>query len=100
QPPPRSTLFPYTTLFRSAEELPHFASAKLLPQPEGNSSPSTRRRMHTREALLPDAERIHELISAYSNDGTLLPRTLAEICENVQIGRASCRERVERWVGV
>ena len=44
--------------------------------------------MHTREALLPDAERIHELISAYSNDGTLLPRTLAEICENVQIGRA------------
>jgi len=40
--------------------------------------------MHTRDALLPDAERIHELISAYSPDGTLLPRTLAEICENVR----------------
>ena len=40
--------------------------------------------MHTREALLPDAERIHELISAYSPDGTLLPRGLAEICENVR----------------
>ncbi len=40
--------------------------------------------MRTREALLPDAERIHELISAYSADGTLLPRTLAEICENVR----------------
>ena len=40
--------------------------------------------MHTREALLPDAESIHELISSYSTDGTLLPRTLAEICENVR----------------
>jgi amino-acid N-acetyltransferase len=40
--------------------------------------------MHTREAVLPDAERIHELISSYSTDGTLLPRTLAEICENVR----------------
>ena len=40
--------------------------------------------MHTRDALLPDAERIHELICNYSTDGTLLPRTLAEICENVR----------------
>src|SRR6266699_3614099 len=44
----------------------------------------TRRPMHTRDALLPDAERIHELISSYSTDGTLLPRTLEEICENVR----------------
>ena len=40
--------------------------------------------MHTREAILPDAERIHDLISSYSPDGTLLPRSLAEICENVR----------------
>lgn len=40
--------------------------------------------MRTREALLPDASRIHTLISAYSLDGTLLPRSLAEICENVR----------------
>ena len=40
--------------------------------------------MHTREAVLPDAERIHDLIGSYSTDGTLLPRTLAEICENVR----------------
>ena len=33
---------------------------------------------------LPDAEQIHELIAAYSGDGTLLPRTFAEICENVR----------------
>ena len=40
--------------------------------------------MRTRKAILPDAQRIHALISAYAGDGTLLPRTLAEICENVR----------------
>src|ERR1700733_4827166 len=40
--------------------------------------------MRTRKAILPDAKHIHELISNYSSDGTLLPRTLAEICENVR----------------
>jgi amino-acid N-acetyltransferase len=40
--------------------------------------------MRTRKATLPDARHIHDLISAYSGDGTLLPRTLAEICENVR----------------
>jgi amino-acid N-acetyltransferase len=40
--------------------------------------------MRPREAVLPDAEQIHDLIAAYSGDGTLLPRSLAEICENVR----------------
>src|SRR5947208_15263160 len=40
--------------------------------------------MRTRKAILPDAKHIHELIAAYSSDGTLLPRTLPEICENVR----------------
>lgn len=40
--------------------------------------------MRTRKAILPDAQPIHDLIVAYSGDGTLLPRTLAEICENVR----------------
>jgi len=40
--------------------------------------------MRTREAILPDAEQIHSLVSNYSGDGTLLPRSLAEICENVR----------------
>ena len=40
--------------------------------------------MRTREAILPDAESIYRLISAYSSDGTLLPRSLPEICENVR----------------
>jgi amino-acid N-acetyltransferase len=40
--------------------------------------------MYTREALLPDAEHIYRLISNYSGDGTLLPRSFPEICENVR----------------
>src|SRR5271165_5407399 len=40
--------------------------------------------MRTRKAILPDAKHIHDLIAGYSGDGTLLPRTLAEICENVR----------------
>jgi len=40
--------------------------------------------MRTRDAILPDAQQIHDLIAAYSGDGTLLPRTLAEIYENVR----------------
>ncbi len=40
--------------------------------------------MRTRKAMLPDAQHIHALIAGYSTDGTLLPRTLAEICENVR----------------
>jgi len=34
--------------------------------------------------VLPDAESIHALIAQYSHDGTLLPRTLNEVCENVR----------------
>jgi len=40
--------------------------------------------MRTRKAILPDANQIHDLIAGYSGDGTLLPRNLAEICENVR----------------
>lgn len=40
--------------------------------------------MLVRKACLPDAAAIHRLIRAVSHDGTLLPRDLAEICENVR----------------
>ncbi len=52
--------------------------------------------MYTREARLPDAEHIYRMISAYSGDGTLLPRTLAEICENVRDFVVLERENVVR----
>jgi len=40
--------------------------------------------MHPRKAILPDATHIHDLILHYSPDGTLLPRNMAELCENVR----------------
>src|SRR5260370_11442222 len=62
---------------------PSPATAKSICGTQATST-TWRRPMRTREALLPDAERIYELISSYSGDGTLLPRSLAEICENVR----------------
>jgi amino-acid N-acetyltransferase len=41
-------------------------------------------KLRSRKALLPDARAIHELIQEYAREGLLLPRTLAEICENVR----------------
>lgn len=40
--------------------------------------------MYTRKATLPDVERLRNLIASYSGDGTLLPRSLPEICENIR----------------
>jgi amino-acid N-acetyltransferase len=40
--------------------------------------------MRTRKARLPDAVRIHDLIAEYARERILLPRTLAEICENIR----------------
>src|SRR6202790_1067941 len=63
----------------------HQAGCGRRPTPlERGSNRFARRPMRTRKAILPDAKPIHELIAAYSGDGTLLPRTLAEICENVR----------------
>ena len=40
--------------------------------------------MRARKARLPDAERIHALIAGFAREERLLPRTLAEICENIR----------------
>src|SRR5207249_8816449 len=72
---------PFTTFPTSL--LPAVSARRSLNQRSALSL-SARRTMRTREAVLPDAERIHKLISSYSGYGTLLPRTLAEICENVR----------------
>ena len=40
--------------------------------------------MRTRSAILPDAAAIEQLIGAHVADGTLLPRSLGEICENIR----------------
>jgi amino-acid N-acetyltransferase len=40
--------------------------------------------MRVRKARLPDADAIYKLIRGLSFDGTLLPRTEPEICENIR----------------
>jgi amino-acid N-acetyltransferase len=40
--------------------------------------------MQARHAILPDAISIEQLIQVHVADGTLLPRNLAEICENIR----------------
>lgn len=40
--------------------------------------------MRTRKAMLPDAAAIHALIGQYSGDGTLLPRSFSDVCENIR----------------
>ncbi len=40
--------------------------------------------MNTRSAILPDAAAIRALIDAHTGDGTLLPRSLPELCENIR----------------
>lgn len=40
--------------------------------------------MHTRDAILPDVDQMHDLILRFSREGTLLPRSHAELCENVR----------------
>jgi amino-acid N-acetyltransferase len=40
--------------------------------------------MHARNAKLPDAFAIEQLIQVHVGDGTLLPRSLSEICENIR----------------
>jgi amino-acid N-acetyltransferase len=40
--------------------------------------------VRTRNAVLTDVEQIHAIIQHYSPDGTLLPRDIPELCENVR----------------
>src|SRR5207247_9357078 len=73
--------WPFTTGLEAPRQA---ASSRPLAKHESRSISCARACMRTREAVLPDAERIHQLISNYSGDGTLLPRSFAEICENVR----------------
>jgi len=40
--------------------------------------------VRTRNAILPDVEQIYSIIHPYSQSGTLLPRAIAELNENVR----------------
>lgn len=40
--------------------------------------------MRTRNAIVGDAQQVSALVATYSGDGTLLPRSYGEICENIR----------------
>jgi amino-acid N-acetyltransferase len=40
--------------------------------------------VRTRNAALPDVDHIHAIIQPYAHEGILLPRSIAELCENVR----------------
>ena len=40
--------------------------------------------VQTRNAILPDVKAIHAIIQPYAGNGTLLPRTVPELCENIR----------------
>src|SRR3712207_9571294 len=93
--PPRSTLFPYTTLFRSTNLLAFF-------EPRGrfrHLEVSTRRTKQDFALFMrrlvdehyPDACKVRVVLD---NLNTHTPAALYESFEPAEIGRASCRERV------
>jgi amino-acid N-acetyltransferase len=40
--------------------------------------------VHTRNATLPDVRQIHAIVQPYAAEGTLLPRAIPELCENIR----------------
>jgi amino-acid N-acetyltransferase len=40
--------------------------------------------LRTRDAVLSDVQHIHAILGPYADEGTLLPRSVSELCENVR----------------
>src|SRR2546426_10721947 len=94
--PPRSTLFPYTTLFRSRvidlDEYRAQLDARLGRAREVMRGLSTRvQQQETQRIVFPEGEdpRILKAARILADEGIAAPILLGD-----QIGRASCRERV------
>src|ERR1051326_551541 len=60
------------------------AGSRRSARPRRSSRRCRRSMVHTRKAILPDVEPIHAIIRPYAEVGTLLPRTIAELSENVR----------------
>src|SRR5205809_3508576 len=82
RPPPRSTLFPYTTLFRSGEGLERLVDLlRRMRRHQAGAQPALRRRHRGRddgvgeharvEQLAPEEERLFERADEHRDDGGL-----------------------------
>src|SRR5256885_14881873 len=100
--PPRSTLFPYTTLFRSARRPTHFLVS--LQESEQRKAPECPRPLRCAAGQARAARTYGEWVRAFAALGRVgekpwafQPRTFFSSvfsCSVREIGRASCRERV------
>src|SRR2546430_16130110 len=102
--PPRSTLFPYTTLFRSPQAgLRDIANARHLAAGSRQDEVITQLRLHAEKARDPVVppemlelrrhRHIREAVAVVRKE-LALPREVRLHRLQPQIGRASCRERV------
>src|SRR3712207_9349656 len=95
--PPRSTLFPYTTLFRSDQFVVHYQPVVRVEDGAIDGVEALLRWQHPERGLLsPDA-----FLSVAEETGQLIPitrwllgETTRQAAEWAELGRASCRERV------
>src|SRR5690349_23974220 len=85
--PPRSTLFPYTTLFRSAEEA-RLTGPEDQHGAQGHPGPGGVGRGHQRRAPLHAAGRSEEHTSELQSRRDLVCRLLLEKKKNTQISRS------------
>src|SRR5215813_12097814 len=69
-------------MFSAAQH--RIACSRHSTQPVKNWPHLWRPMVRTRNAILPDVERIHAIIRPYAEVGTLLPRSIAELSENVR----------------
>src|SRR3712207_9055256 len=99
--PPRSTLFPYTTLFRSvhgaAVSRGNADTRRLFPFRRCDGKEEGEDMLTTVEITLPDIEELHKLVGEGQEKGFLTYDEIVSGLEDVEltkIGRASCRERV------
>src|SRR5258708_15976103 len=60
------------------------ADGRLCVKPARTWLPCRGSMVRTRNAVLPDVEQIHAIIRSYSQIGTLLPGSVAELCESVR----------------
>src|SRR2546422_11602291 len=97
--PPRSTLFPYTTLFRSGTLLKDYAERLINLRDEVKKGLSELEGLKRGELSLGVNESsIHALLPAKRKFRELHPGVQVRVhrmfSRDIQIGRASCRERV------
>ncbi|MBB5339664.1 GNAT family N-acetyltransferase [Tunturiibacter gelidoferens] len=85
--PPASPFpfLPTTTIIPTASSL--FPRSRIAPSQARSTTLRSEPKtifLRTRKAQLQDARAIHQLIESLSHDGTLLPRSYAEVCANIR----------------